>query len=393
MTKFSSITQDWNSGEMVCAAPHTGGAFPAIFASTYAPRLYTEEGRVKPDYNTLLSVLSEDYNLGGFIGSNPILWRWSEYFNQWWNDGFSIEKSRNQSQTIYNKATRLAIQKPTVKTKYILQKADKWWDESSTPRFLWVHLMDPHAPYRPGLKGAVNAGLLRTYGHGVFNYFTDDNQNYEDTLPEWMKKQRKKLYEESVKRLDRVLSDWLKSYNDASIMIMGDHGEEFNHGLFSHARLYDETVKVPILSNDGLLVDNGELVRQIDISPRILSELNRDIPEKWEGQSSGQFQPQPMLGSMSKYNKYWVGIRSKEWKLIQSVDGSKGYLQMECYNVQSDPDEIDIISPEKAPNNIQEKFNHFKQRAEVKEYIGQKKGFTGKIGHKAEERLEQLGYK
>jgi hypothetical protein len=251
MTKFSSITQDWNSGEMVCAAPHTGGAFPAIFASTYAPRLYTEEGRVKPDYNTLLSVLSEDYNLGGFIGSNPILWRWSEYFDEWWNDGFSIEKSRNKPQTIYNKAARLAIQKPIVKTKYILQKADKWWDESSTPRFLWVHLMDPHAPYRPGLKGAVNAGLLRTYGHGVFNYFTDDNQNYEDTLPEWMKKQRKKLYEESVKKLDRVLSDWLESHNDASIMIMGDHGEEFNHGLFAHARLYDETVKVPIISNDG----------------------------------------------------------------------------------------------------------------------------------------------
>jgi hypothetical protein len=315
----------------------------------------------------------------------------SEYFDKWWNDGFSLNGSKTRSQTTFGKAANLLFQRQVVEAEYILQKADKWWNENPKPRFLWVHLMDPHAPYRPGYDGAVNAGLLRTFGHGMFNYLTKYPNNYNNNLPEWVKSQRKKLYLESIKKLDKILSDWIESHSDASIMIMGDHGEEFNHGLFDHARLYDETVKVPVLSNDGFLIDKGELIRQIDISPRILSELNRDIPEEWEGESSCQFQPQPMLGSLSKYNKKWVGIRSSEWKLIQTIDENKGDLGTECYNLQIDPGEKNNIEVKKAPDKLHERFNNFKQRKEINQYIIDG-SFVSKIDKKTEERLKQLGY-
>jgi hypothetical protein len=284
----------------------------------------------------------------------------SKYFDKWWNDGFSVDRSKTKSQTTFGKAANLLLQKQVVEAECILQKADEWWYENSTPRFLWVHLMDPHAPYRPGYSGAVSAGLLRTFGLGAFHYLTDDPNNYKNSLPEWVKDQKRRLYLESIKKLDKILSDWIESHNDASIMIVGDHGEEFDHGLFDHARLYDETVKVPVLSNDGFLIDEDELIRQIDISPRILSELNRDIPEEWEGESSCQFQPQPMLGSLGKYNKKWVGIRSREWKLVQTIDEHDGDLMIECYNLQIDPSETNNIEVEKAPDRLYEKFKNFK---------------------------------
>jgi arylsulfatase A-like enzyme len=395
MPKLSSTSETWNSGFMITAAPHTGGAFPAIFSSTYAPKLYTEDGHIDPDHESIIEILSENgYDTGGFIGSNPILWRWSDYFDQWWNDGLNTNDTENGSQSKFSKVSHLISQHPRVETSSVLRRAEEWWDNNSSPRFLWVHLMDPHAPYRAGFNHARKAGLLRSYSHDLYNHFADDPQNYEGKLPEWVKKQKKSLYNECVKRLDDTLTNWIEPYeNEATIIITGDHGEEFEHGLFAHARLYDETVKVPFLSNDPSLIDDCETIRQLDISPRVVDSLGLDIPDEWEGSPSGEFDPQPLLGSLSKYNHYWAGIRSKKYKLIKSFGPEDGTPETEAYNVQEDPHEKNPVSLEKIPNELHQKLNEFTNRKEIKEYIGQSGSFVGKIDEEAAERLKQLGYK
>ena len=78
-------------------------------------------------------------------------------------------------------------------------------------------------------------------------------------------------------------------YDDLTIIVMSDHGEEFNdHGGFWHGTtLYDEQVRVPLFIKLPRASRGGTVVRHwvqsIDLMPTLLGLVGAPVPEAVQG--------------------------------------------------------------------------------------------------------------
>jgi len=393
MPRFSEMTDEWNSGYLICVASATNGAFPAILSSQFYPELYQNNGSVPEDTASLPTLLSDrGYSTGGFVASNPSLGKWSEHFDAWWNDGMSAtgfdSNLAKRDLTVPGKLARLLALRPRIPAEDVLSRADEWWTRTDSPRFLWVHLMEPHEPYVPGFNLGREVGLFRSYASTV------GHAKLRQNVPAWMKQHLKRLHYQTYVRLDRVLTPWLKAHDDATIVLTGDHGEEFDHGLIKHARLYDETVRVPLVSNDLFnSLSEEELVRQLDLAPSIVSELDISVPDTWEGTPSTDTpQPQEMINSSPEFERSWVGVRSKSWKIMFTYDWSDGFRGSETYNIEADPEESDPKSVLAAPSSLRERLSEFIDRPAISKKISSESELKTGINSEVEGRLKRLGY-
>src|ERR1044071_10164717 len=130
----------------------------------------------------------------------------------------------------------------------IVDNATAWIKDNLTrPFFLWLHLMDPHAPYFPTAEalelmqdsevGAPEAQYLNAYW------------NREDLTPRRMEKKREEvigLYDagirwadEQVRRLTEDLVD-MNRWDRCAIALTADHGEEF----LEHSGRYHPPIKL-----------------------------------------------------------------------------------------------------------------------------------------------------
>ncbi len=147
----------------------------------------------------------------------------------------------------------------------VVQHAEGWLAKHPTgPRFVWVHLFDPHDPYEPP---------------------PPYSQKYVDP------------YDGEIAYADSALGHFIAylkktgAYPDAIVVIVSDHGEglgehgEETHGLF----LYDSTLHVPMImkmvggARHGTVIDDQ--VRTTDILPTILSLTNVPAPAELNGES------------------------------------------------------------------------------------------------------------
>jgi arylsulfatase A-like enzyme len=255
--------------------------------------------------------------------------------------------------------------------------------------------MEPHSPYLPGLQRGVRAGLLKSYASLLADAKHPDRMNYRDNVPEWIQRHLRTLYEETVRKLDSTLSDWVAAHeDDATILMTGDHGEEFDHGLLTHSRLYDETVKVPLLTNRKIgSLTVGSSTRQIDLSPTLIDTLDLSQPSEWEGTpAEDTMPPQPMIGSLSRHDRFWLGVRSERWKYIKNYQREIGVTETEAYDVLDDPNETESLAESELPNELPELLNSFMQRPSIQDEISQNRGFVGDVDSTVEARLKELGY-
>jgi len=206
----------------------------------------------------------------------------------------------------------------------VVQDAEGWLEKHPAgPRFVWVHLFDPHDPYEPPLPYS---------------------QKYKD-----------RLYDGEIAYADAALAHliaFLKktgSYANAIVVVVGDHGEglgehgEETHGLF----LYDSTLHVPLILKMAGAPQRGTMVdaqvRTTDILPTILALTNTAVPAKLNGESllplmKGQAQPDRALFGETDYPLRWgwaplQALRAHTMKLIEAP-------RPEFYNLQSDPSEL-----------------------------------------------------
>lgn len=397
MGQLRSISSDWTEGSVICASPHTGGAFPAIFASTYYPFLYEDDGDIRDGFETLPSLLSDEgYSTGGFVASNPVVSRWEEHFDTWWNGGLpsssGAHKDSERSKT--DKAVDFLKFRSDTTAAETFRRAHEWRENESGPTFLWIHLMEPHAPYLPGFRSAADAGLVRSYLSLLLGAKHPDNRNFNGEFPGWAARHLKALYDRCIQGLDDTLAEWVPTFADDSwVVMMGDHGEEFDHGVLTHARLYDETVRVPFLSNRKIELPQSGLLRQIDFSPAVVERLDYSQPNEWRGESpTSEFQSQPMIGSLSRYNYYWLAARSEEWKIIKPFDEDTGFEEPEAYHLAEDPQENSPLEVADAPEQLRSELSAFIDETEIQEEISEARGFVGEVDADVEDRLERLGY-
>jgi choline-sulfatase len=230
----------------------------------------------------------------------------------------------------------------------VVQHAEGWLDKHRMgPRFVWVHLYDPHDPY--------------------------------ESPPPFSEKYKDRLYDGEVAYADSALAHligFLKktgSYANAIVVVVGDHGEglgehgEETHGLF----LYDSTLHVPLIlkmagaAQHGIVFD--EQVRTTDILPTILALTNVPTPAQLNGESllppiKGQTQPARALFGETDYPLRWGwaplrALRVDNMKLIEAP-------RPEFYNLQSDPSELkNLYAPDSVPvQNLQAEMSKWKSQ-------------------------------
>ena len=199
---------------------------------------------------TLAEILrGNGYRTAAFVSSFVLNSKWGLA------RGFEVYDDQTDRDTGLNKNPSL-LERRGDRT---MNRALSWLDSRSDgPFFLWVHLYDPHRPYRPPEP------YLRRYAGHLY----DGEIAFDDA------------------QLGRLVAHLrrLKIYDDTLIVLAGDHGEslgehgEAEHGFF----IYNATLRVPlILKTPGSTLASRVVtdpVSLVDLAPTI-AELCRISPD------------------------------------------------------------------------------------------------------------------
>ena len=133
--------------------------------------------------------------------------------------------------------------------------AESWVRANQERDFLlWLHLMDPHAPYAPPPEFFTDPSLS---AHAELGYEFDrfkirsGEVRYSERRQGWVKelyRSEVRFADDRIGRLMAALKD-LGLYDDSLIVLTSDHGEEFwDHGGVDHGHsFYNELVSVPLI--------------------------------------------------------------------------------------------------------------------------------------------------
>ncbi len=264
-------------------------------------------------YETLATMLRRDgYTTGAFIGAYPLDARYGL------NAGFDVYDDN------YGKgAASLDFTNQERPATAVLDAATRWWRANEgKKRFLWIHLYDAHAPYRPPEPFATEyasnpyLGEVAAVDHA----------------------------------LDTQLAPVIDAGRNALVIVTGDHGEglgehgELTHGLFA----YEATLKIPLIVRAPGLTHRVEpaYVRHVDIVPTILDALGIAKPAILPGAS--------LLGRIEPRDAYFEALSAslnRGWAPLTGViHNSEKYIELpiaELYDLPRDPGELTNVRAER----------------------------------------------
>lgn len=111
-----------------------------------------------------------------------------------------------------------------------VDRATAWLEGAERPRFLWVHLFDPHTPYR------ASHALVRRFGREGAEWTAAGR-----AVTEWPLA----AYDAELRGTDAALGRLVRAFEEASpngaICVVADHGEGLlQHGELTHGSLLQE---------------------------------------------------------------------------------------------------------------------------------------------------------
>ena len=206
----------------------------------------------------------------------------------------------------------------------VVGRAMEWVGKQSGKFFLWVHVYDPHSPYRPPADLAAAFASQPYYGEVAF-----------------------------VDRAFGPLLDRLRSLPRATtIMLTADHGEslgehgEATHGMFA----YESTLRVPLIlahvgaggrAARGIVVDAP--ARHIDIVPTILDVVGAPADKSLLGTSLLPVLRGQRDDDESSYFEAMSYNLVRGWAPLRGVlEGHEKYIDLpipELYDLDTDPHE------------------------------------------------------
>ena len=391
----------------VAAGAPTYYSLPGILASRYALALGRDVLGIAPDEETLPSVLKGyGFQTAGFSAANPYVSARFGYeqgfdlFRDFLESGqteFSEEQVSSNFRARANRALASAChsvpglarvyddlyfeycqqfgsgQAGDLDTLRRFPSADvsvdhaiAWLNEhAGGPFFLWLHLMDPHAPYYPKTEALQAVGHRDVSGQQAryLNSFWARG----DVGPERLSRKRDEvlaLYDAGIywadaqiRRLTERLVD-LNVWNQCALAVTADHGEEFlEHGGRFHAplKLTEELIHVPLLLRAGGDHESRRVAAPfglIDLAPTLLDVLGLPAPASFHGRSrwlhvaSGKEWEKPVftecvrgctnpLFTEKRIAPRILSIRSGRYKLV--VDFSSN--RQDLFDLVSDPGE------------------------------------------------------
>jgi arylsulfatase A-like enzyme len=249
----------------------------------------------------------------------------------------------------------------------VTDKVVAWLDElpRSRPFFLYVHTIDPHAPYEPAQPYRERfASTVTDPAVGTFDHIRAIGRK-EVEATDALVADMLALYDAEVAENDHsfgVLMDRLREldlYDETLIVFLSDHGEEFReHGVFGHGwDLYREVVDVPMIVRppDGTASRRIETtVQHVDLVPTVLEAVGAEVPGWVEGKSLWPFmvgEGSTEIGTraaatyMDYEGREGIAISHDGWKLIEPL--SEGFTPApELYRREGDPDETRDLASE-----------------------------------------------
>lgn len=189
--------------------------------------------------------------------------------------------------------------------------------QSALPWFAWIHLFDPHAPYR-----APESRVADPYGNEVA--FADAQ------LGALLDRLR------AAGQLDRTLVVVLADHGES----LGEHGEA-THGLFA----YEATLRIPLIMSAPRLGPGAvdAPVAQADVMPTILDLVGVDPPAAIDGRSLVPAIDGGALPARPVYFEALDAALTRNWApLTGVVDGDWKYIDLpeaELYDLAHDPHE------------------------------------------------------
>jgi arylsulfatase A-like enzyme len=212
---------------------------------------------IPPEEPTLAERFREaGYETAAFVGNvlvNPIK-GFAKGFDHFWLPPDGVASIAYPAETVLDPALA-----------WIGARADR-----GRPLFLYVHFMDPHAPYSspdlvdgrsefyPDYAGKLGGDDVHWAAIGALPPSDD---------PESDVRQLRALYDSEVKYVDRAVGALIDATESVSrrrtlVVFLADHGEELDdHGGWSHGRtVYEEQIRVPLAFRASGLVDGGRRV-------------------------------------------------------------------------------------------------------------------------------------
>jgi arylsulfatase A-like enzyme len=311
------------------------GLHPAVHGADRADR------RLSDDAVTLAEALKRaGYRTGAFVANRLVGGRTGldQGFDEWNGGGGSL----------YNApASELGA------------RALAWIDRGGSPFFLYVHAMDPHAPYAPPPQDA--APFEGPYA-GERDTMALLRRGHRTPLHPRAKRFLESQYLGEIRRNDRAFGELLDGLRErrlletSAVVFTADHGEEFwDHGSTQHgSTLYTEQLRVPLAvrlpgARRGGTRERGA-VQQLDLYPTLLSLADVGSPADLPGRDlSGSWlrgddaAPPPLLFSQQRFTVVdKAAVRAGSLKLIVNRDEPlhwRADARVELYDLARDPGE------------------------------------------------------
>ena len=324
--------------------------------------------KLGPDLPTLASALKEHgYTTGAVVASAVLDSRFGL------SRGFDFYYDHFD----FNRLEESNIEEMERPGNVVADRTLEWLQQNYHKKFfVWMHLYDPHFPYRPPAP-----------------YSAEYKDNLYDGAIAFADAQ--------VGRLIRFLKE-RNLYRNTLIVLSGDHGEslgehgEKTHGFF----IYNATLHVPLILHLPLSAPvktkaPGNLVNLADIMPTILHVLHFEVPSDVQGEnllplieSKGEMQPRSLYAEtfLPRIHFNWSELRGIETEKYHFIDAPKP----ELYDLSADPRETRNLFGEKqaVAQELRAQLKSLIVQYSAGQELAQKTGLDPALM----ERLKSLGY-
>jgi arylsulfatase A-like enzyme/tetratricopeptide (TPR) repeat protein len=242
----------------------------------------------------------------------------------------------------------LSFTMPERRADEVVSRAVDWIGKTTNRFFTWVHVFDPHSPYKPPAEFAAAYAGQPYYGEVAF-----------------------------VDRALGPLFDRLATLPRPTLVIVtADHGEslgehgEMTHGMFA----YEATLRVPLIVTrvepgstrpaQGVVIDTP--ARHVDIAPTVLAAVGVAADGPFAGTSlkevvrAGRGDDRPAYFESMTYNlvRGWAPLRG----VLVEKDKYVDQPIPEMYDLAGDPKEERNLAPQQAERvammvNVLRSFN------------------------------------
>jgi arylsulfatase len=262
------------------------------------------------------------------------------------------------------------------------------------PKFVWVHILDPHFPYQPLPEALEEKApfLLNKVRYGIDRkYYTESYTHI-----------TKALYEEEVRSTDSLVAPLiseLERRKNTLVVISADHGEEFfEHGGREHGHtLYDEVCRVPLIvalpGARGRRPRVGVVpapVSSVDVAPSVLNYLALPVPPTMEGRqdllTGNPPEDRAVYITLNRAANMLAALVERDKKVIAKIKGED--TEIEYFDLKADPEEQRPLPLDDEGERLKEKLLKWVEERDVSREIGV--GDTSLFGKRAD--LRALGY-